>query len=207
MLIGILRRRDAVVSTEACSGACVTAPAAPMTTAAASHTFEFSDDHCSEISDYGVNFEGVISQVASRGKLDETAVEIAKIRRLVTFAMLKLCVSDLPVELPTLLAWALQQQARWSLSCRLASLRCVKYYLCSGVEEEVAYQLRHSLFAGVHGTPSYVMPHVRRSDQKSYALTLAESRENRLDILDKTSDIFEQKSDAQQSTFGTCSGT
>lgn len=104
------------------------------------------------------------------------------------------CASDLPVELPTLLLWAISQLTnttaagrsnqehsnllsnaaftrQWSLQSKVMVMQCFKNYICSPVEENVAASkvlLGGGFGVVLYGTPRYPVPHTIRSDTYSY---------------------------------------
>lgn len=91
------------------------------------------------------------------------AIFIKKLKRLLSFALLVLSAVDLPPDLPVLLLMALQMKDLQKTSFQNDVVICLKNYLCSDSEEKAAQYL-WSPFDGDRSCPILPMPHVRRSE-------------------------------------------
>lgn len=108
---------------------------------------------------------------------------INRLRKVIVSLLIHLlCTSDLPVELPTLLLWAVTSSntsgiSSMGINSKLALLRCIRFYLFSPIEELCSSIIRDSsILWSSYYIPGLSTPHNRRVDVK-YELFLLECSE------------------------------
>jgi hypothetical protein len=155
---GILRNRDAVVSSECYNYSSL------------SNQFLLtSKDSISSVDKFYMEYENLILSgkiiLENENIWDHSfdAVFNKKLRRLLSFTLLVLSAVDLPPDLPVLLLMALQMKDLQKTAFQNDVVICLKNYLCSDTEEKAA-QYIWSPFDGDRSCPILPMPHVRRSE-------------------------------------------
>lgn len=156
ILTGILRNKDYITSCE-----CLGYTHCCTSYSVASHREK------NILNDLHSRFSRIYSTVRQRmrelGHRASNEVD-KKLRRSLTRSLLSLCCSDLPSELSVMLLWGIKTRSFASHTTKLATLQCLKLFLCSEVEEHVA----ESLWSGrIIRTPVLQSPH-SRNDEGTY---------------------------------------